>query len=207
MADITASTKPLLTPPLQTTAPLPPPLLPSVSLSQPTPSHIPSLPTPSSALDFLCPSLFLTKNIDIINNATIAREPTPEPIYPLRLQLGDPSPHLKSDYPPTMSTDVAANILFGDLRHSYDKQHARVDTLRLLAERLEVQFLASVRDRATRPGSSITDEEKVYHDELRRTLNRTRIQLADEVKLLQWLRRRHNMAVITRKARTRYLVF
>ncbi|KAJ2371624.1 hypothetical protein IW150_004509, partial [Coemansia sp. RSA 2607] len=135
------------------------------------------------------------------------REPTPEPIYPLRLQLGNTSLQAPDQKQQIMSTDVAANILFGDLRSSYDKQHARVNTMRQIAEKLEMQFLASVRDRATRPGSSITEEEKMYHDQLRRSLNRTRLQLADEVKLLQWLRRRHNLAVITRKARTSYLVY
>ncbi|KAJ2699353.1 hypothetical protein FB645_005348 [Coemansia sp. IMI 203386] len=200
MADNTASTNTLLSSPLTTTST-------KTTTAAPPPPSYQHTPTPTSALDFLYPSPFLTKNIHTINNATIAREPTPEPIYPLRLQLGDPSSQLEHNHTHTMSTDVAANILFGDLRYSYDKQHARVDTLRSLAEKLETQFLASVRDRATRPGSSVTDEEKIYHEGLRRTLNRTRVQLADEVKLLQWLRRRHNMAVISRKARTRYLVF
>ncbi|KAJ2900899.1 hypothetical protein GGI21_002825 [Coemansia aciculifera] len=106
-----------------------------------------------------------------------------------------------------MSTDVAANILFGDLRYSYDKQQTRVSELRVAAERLEAQFLTSVRDCATRSSKSISDKQRKSHDELRRTLDRTRLQLADETKMLQWLRRRHNMAVINRKAHSRYLVF
>ncbi|KAJ1668035.1 hypothetical protein GGI00_001185 [Coemansia sp. RSA 2681] len=106
-----------------------------------------------------------------------------------------------------MSTDVAANILFGDLRYSYDKQQTRVGEMRVTAERLEAQFLTSVRDCATRSSKNISDSERKSHDELRRILDRTRLQLADEVKLLQWLRRRHNMAVINRKARNCYLVF
>ncbi|KAJ2721257.1 hypothetical protein GGI07_004090 [Coemansia sp. Benny D115] len=106
-----------------------------------------------------------------------------------------------------MSSDVAATIFFGDLRDSYNKQHERVESLRMSVETLESQFLLSVRDRAMRSESSITKEEKNHHEELRRVLNRTRVQLGDEVKLLQWLRRRHNMAVISRKAHTRYMVF
>ncbi|KAJ1903815.1 hypothetical protein LPJ71_005044 [Coemansia sp. S17] len=106
-----------------------------------------------------------------------------------------------------MSSDVAANILFGDLRYSYDTQRTRVGELRVAAEQLEARFLTSVRDCTTRSNKSITTGERKSHDELRRTLNRTRLQLADEVKLLQWLRRRHNMAVINRKARNCYLVF
>ncbi|KAJ2811553.1 hypothetical protein H4S07_001993 [Coemansia furcata] len=105
-----------------------------------------------------------------------------------------------------MSTDVAANILFGDLRYSYDVQHARVGEMRVAAELLEAQFLTSVRECATRI-KCISAVERKSHDELRRRLDRTRMQLADEVKLLQWLRRRHNMAVINRKARNCYLVF
>ncbi|KAJ1721386.1 hypothetical protein LPJ53_004078 [Coemansia erecta] len=176
--------------------------------SSPSPTLVSTACTLSlSALDFLSPSSALAKNIESINTATIEREPTPEPIYPLRFHLGNASLQTPEHKQQIMSTDVAANILFGDLRSSYDKQHARVDSMRQIAEKLEMQFLASVRDRATRPGSSITENEKMYHDQLRRSLNRTRLQLADEVKLLQWLRRRHNMAVISRKARTRYLVY
>ncbi|KAJ1991859.1 hypothetical protein GGI25_003219 [Coemansia spiralis] len=106
-----------------------------------------------------------------------------------------------------MSTDIAASILFGNLRDSYDKQMIRVEKIRGIVDSLEARFLASVSYRATRPHSSISDEEKKSHDDLRQMLNRTRLQLADEVKLLQWLRRRHNMAVINRKAQSRYLVF
>ncbi|KAJ1951279.1 hypothetical protein EC988_004090 [Linderina pennispora] len=130
---------------------------------------------------------------------------TPELIYPLSFQLGNPS--LQTTQGQEMSSDVAASLIFGDLRDSYDRQQARVDILRVATENLEAQFLGSVRDRTTKPNSKITDEERRCHEELRRTLNRTRLQLADEVKVLQWLRRRHNMAVIGRKARSRYLIY
>ncbi|KAJ2092016.1 hypothetical protein IW140_001107 [Coemansia sp. RSA 1813] len=106
-----------------------------------------------------------------------------------------------------MSSDVAATILFGDLRYSYEKQLTRVERLRAISSSLEAQFLASVRERATRPNSSVSDEEKKDHEGLRRLLNRARLQLSDEVRLLQWLRRRHNMAIIGRKAQSRFLVF
>ncbi|KAJ1773138.1 hypothetical protein LPJ74_000877 [Coemansia sp. RSA 1843] len=100
-----------------------------------------------------------------------------------------------------MSSDVAATILFGDLRYSYEKQLTRVERLRAISSSLEAQFLASVRERATRPNSSVSDEEKKDHEGLRRLLNRARLQLSDEVRLLQWLRRRHNMAIIEMEAR------
>ncbi|KAJ2455974.1 hypothetical protein EV183_000317 [Coemansia sp. RSA 2336] len=106
-----------------------------------------------------------------------------------------------------MSSDVAASILFGDLRDSYAKQQVRVDILRQTTERLEARFLASVCERATKRSSSVSKEERQMHEEIRQALGRTRLQLADEVKQLQWIRRRHNMAVINRKACTRYLVF
>ncbi|KAJ2849974.1 hypothetical protein IWW36_002237 [Coemansia brasiliensis] len=93
-----------------------------------------------------------------------------------------------------MSTDVAASILFGDLRESYTKQQMRVDILRKAAERLEAQFLASVCERATKRSSCVSKEERQMHEEIRLALGRTRLQLADEIKLLQWIRRRHNMA-------------
>ncbi|KAJ2358958.1 hypothetical protein GGF43_000462 [Coemansia sp. RSA 2618] len=106
-----------------------------------------------------------------------------------------------------MSTETAANIIFGDFRDSYSKQQTRVDVLRAAAGKLEAQFLVSVHDRATRRNSSVSDKERKSHDELRRLLTQTRLRLADEVKLLQWIRRRHNMAVISRKAHSRFLVF
>ncbi|KAJ2556343.1 hypothetical protein EV175_002076 [Coemansia sp. RSA 1933] len=106
-----------------------------------------------------------------------------------------------------MSSDVAATILFGDMRYSYEKQQTRVQRLQAITGSLEAQFLASVRERATRPNSSVSEEEKKDHDGLRRLLNRARLQLSDEVRLLQWLRRRHNTAVIGRKAQTRFLVY
>ncbi|KAJ2589711.1 hypothetical protein EV177_009189 [Coemansia sp. RSA 1804] len=106
-----------------------------------------------------------------------------------------------------MSSDTAATILFGDLRYSYEKQLVRVERLRAIAGSLEAQFLISVRERTTRPNSTVSAEEKKDHESLRRLLNRTRLQLSDEVRLLQWLRRRHNLAVIGRKAPSRHLVF
>ncbi|KAJ2759896.1 hypothetical protein H4S06_002005, partial [Coemansia sp. BCRC 34490] len=93
-----------------------------------------------------------------------------------------------------MSSDTAATILFGDLRYSYEKQLVRVERLRAIAGSLEAQFLISVRERTTRPNSTVSAEEKKDHESLRRLLNRTRLQLSDEVRLLQWLRRRHNYA-------------
>ncbi|KAI8324762.1 hypothetical protein GQ54DRAFT_295929 [Martensiomyces pterosporus] len=161
--------------------------------------HPPDIPSPPSC------SLLRSSLTPAVGKPHFAPDRTPEPIYPLSFQLGNPS--LQTVDQQVMSSDVAANLLFGDLRDSYDKQQARVDILRVAAENLESQFLISVRNRATRPSSSISDEEKSSHDDLRRALNRTRLQLADEVKLLQWLRRRHNMAVIGRKARSRYLVY
>ncbi|KAJ1899620.1 hypothetical protein LPJ66_001993 [Kickxella alabastrina] len=104
-----------------------------------------------------------------------------------------------------MSTDVAAHIIFGGLRDSYEKQQVHVDSLRLSTRSLESQFLLSVRNQATRLGSIITNQERMQHDELQQALNCSRIQLASAIKMLQGLRRRHNMAVINRKARTRYL--
>ncbi|KAJ1735288.1 hypothetical protein LPJ61_000628 [Coemansia biformis] len=106
-----------------------------------------------------------------------------------------------------MSTDAAASILFGDYHESYTRQQTRVDALRAAATSLETRFLASVRDRTTRPSSSVSENERRAHDGLRRALGCARQRLADEVKLLQWLRRRHNSAVIGRRAATRYLVF
>ncbi|KAJ1798892.1 hypothetical protein LPJ59_002206 [Coemansia sp. RSA 2399] len=106
-----------------------------------------------------------------------------------------------------MSSDVAATILFGDLRCSYEKQQTRVERLRAIVGNLEAQFLGSVRERATRPNSSVSEEERKDHGDLRRLLNRAHLQLSDEVKLLQWLRRRHNMTVIGRKGQTRFLVY
>ncbi|KAJ2716394.1 hypothetical protein H4R19_000674 [Coemansia spiralis] len=106
-----------------------------------------------------------------------------------------------------MSNDAAASIIFGDLRGSYTKQQTRVEVLRAATAALEMRFLASVRDRTTRPNSTVSDTERRAHDELRRSLGCARQRLADEIKLLQWLRRRHNTAVIDRRAATRYLVF
>ncbi|KAJ2375115.1 hypothetical protein H4S02_008330 [Coemansia sp. RSA 2611] len=106
-----------------------------------------------------------------------------------------------------MSTDAAASIIFGDAQGSYAKQQIRVDVMKAAVRGLEAQFLASVRNHTTRRSSNISNEERELHEELRRSLGRTRLQLNDEVKLLQWIRRRHNMAVINRKAHSRYLVF
>ncbi|KAJ2655926.1 hypothetical protein IWW48_005286 [Coemansia sp. RSA 1200] len=80
-----------------------------------------------------------------------------------------------------MSSDTAATILFGDLRYSYEKQLVRVERLRAIAGSLEAQFLISVRERTTRPNSSVSVEEKKDHESLRRLLNRTRLQLSDEM--------------------------
>ncbi|KAJ2759735.1 hypothetical protein IWQ57_006477 [Coemansia nantahalensis] len=106
-----------------------------------------------------------------------------------------------------MSNDAAACILFGDLRESYIKQQTRVETLRAATAALEMRFLASVRDRTTRPDSSVSDAERHAHDQLRGSLGCARQRLADEVRLLQWLRRRHNSAILSRRAAARYLVF
>ncbi|KAJ2781388.1 hypothetical protein H4R18_002918 [Coemansia javaensis] len=105
-----------------------------------------------------------------------------------------------------MTTDVAACILFGGLRESYNNQQTRVDVMRAATSNLEARFLASVRDRTTQPSSAVSDAEKRAHDDLRRALACARQRLADEVKLLQWLRRRHNASVIGRRAATRHLV-
>ncbi|KAJ1962241.1 hypothetical protein GGI12_002760 [Dipsacomyces acuminosporus] len=153
-------------------------------------------PNPCPVLDSSC-----TSSTEASGSA---QDRTPEPIYPLSFQLGNPSLQTAEQQ---MSLDVAAGLHFGDLRDSYDKQQARVDILRVAAENLESQFLMSVRDRAARSASCMSEEGRSNHDSIRRALNRTRLQLADEVKLLQWLRRRHNMAVISRKARNRYLIY
>ncbi|KAJ2162367.1 hypothetical protein GGF46_000731 [Coemansia sp. RSA 552] len=106
-----------------------------------------------------------------------------------------------------MSTDVAARIIFGDSRDSFVRQNNRVRVMRAAIEGLELRFLAAVRDRATRPDSSVSHQEKQAHSRLRLSISRARQQLAEEVKMLQWLRRRHNMAVLHRQADPRHLVF
>ncbi|KAJ2805798.1 hypothetical protein H4R20_001950 [Coemansia guatemalensis] len=105
-----------------------------------------------------------------------------------------------------MSTDVGVSIIFGGLRDAYNKQQTRVDVLRTTIKNLEIQLLVSVRDRATRSHSSVSDKERKAHDSLRSSISHARQRLADEVKMQQWLRRRHNAAVLNRKAPSRYLV-
>ncbi|PIA14450.1 hypothetical protein COEREDRAFT_88690 [Coemansia reversa NRRL 1564] len=106
-----------------------------------------------------------------------------------------------------MSTDAGASIIFGGLRDAYNKQQMRVDILRTTIINLETQLLVSVRDRATRSYSSVSDRERKIHDNLRDSITYARQRLADEVKMQQWLRRRHNAAVLNRKAPSRYMVF
>ncbi|KAJ2617781.1 hypothetical protein H4S08_000161 [Coemansia sp. RSA 1365] len=106
-----------------------------------------------------------------------------------------------------MSTDAGASIIFGGLRDAYNKQQMRVDILRTTIINLETQLLVSVRERATRSYSSVSDRERKMHDNLRGSIAYARQRLADEVKMQQWLRRRHNAAVLSRKAPSRYMWF
>lgn len=105
-----------------------------------------------------------------------------------------------------MSTNTAAMILFGSQRSAYTSQQTRVKKIQEIVLAIERQFLASVRDRTTQP-QSIDAKEWKDHEEIKRKLSRAKLQLADEVKLLQWLRKRHNRAVLNCKANIRYLVF